>query len=48
LVDDVFYDEPTAGIPEKQLAKIREETSADFAESAPLRYPLLSIFSLFL
>lgn len=37
LVDDVFYDEPTAGVPEKQLAKIREETSADLAESAPLR-----------
>lgn len=37
LVDDVFYDEPTAGIPEKQLGKIREETSADFAESMPLR-----------
>ncbi|KAL4240956.1 Inactive rhomboid protein 2 [Mactra antiquata] len=32
LVDDVFYDEPAGGMPEKQLAKIREETSADLSE----------------
>ncbi|WAQ96006.1 RHDF1-like protein [Mya arenaria] len=34
LVDDVFYDEPTAGYVEKPLEKIREETSADLSESA--------------
>lgn len=35
LVDDVFYDEPAGGIPEKQLAKIREETSADLTDNQP-------------
>lgn len=41
LVDDVFYDEP-AGLSEKPLEKISEETTAELADTIPtVRYVVL-------